>query len=553
MRNILLASLSATCLLGAADPPGTPVADPPASLCKSKADAKVVAPATALLKGYGTGGFAIRTSNPEAQAYFDNGMQLAHAFAHDAAVAAFKRAVELDPACAMCAWGEAWSRGPTINYPVDAATQVELAAIVDRAARLAADGPPKERAWIAALGQRYRDGGGSGPGDLAFARAMDDLARAYPADDEVAVVAADAWMIPASHDDNRRHLDRSLELLQTVLARSPDDSGAIHFYIHATEMNGVGAKALPYAQRLQAAAPAASHLVHMPSHTYFWVGQFRAAAQANLDAVALDRAEALRNPSKDGPFGLMYFQHNVQFGTVSALIGGDGESALALARAMVERLPALAPGPSWPQVAMGSAYAAYGRFANDAEIDALPEPEATLPLARAMWRYARGEAAARRGDAAAVRQVASTITIRSADLAPMGDSADRAKAMVIIARLVLEGRAAMLDRRWGDAVTAYRKAADLQDEEIGTGGDPPAWWYPVRRSLAAALLADGRIAEADEEIHRTLLVRVGDPLSERIYADVHAASRRPDEAARWLAAARANWTGDPTAVPLALL
>ena len=41
-----------------------------------------------ILEGYGSGGFPITTSNPQAQRFFDNGMQLAHAFAHKAAVAA---------------------------------------------------------------------------------------------------------------------------------------------------------------------------------------------------------------------------------------------------------------------------------------------------------------------------------------------------------------------------------------------------------------------------------------------------------------------------------
>jgi hypothetical protein len=77
--------------------------------------------AHAILTGYGTGGFKVRTASPEAQAYFDNGMQLAHAFAHQPATEAFREAERLDPTCAMCVWGEAWSLGPTLNYQIDAA------------------------------------------------------------------------------------------------------------------------------------------------------------------------------------------------------------------------------------------------------------------------------------------------------------------------------------------------------------------------------------------------------------------------------------------------
>ena len=269
--------------------------------------------AQAILKGYGTGGFGVRTAGPQAQAYFDNGMQLAHAFAHGAATGAFKAAERADPTCAMCAWGEAWSRGPTINYPIDEATQKDLLALTNKAAVLAEGGPDKERRLIAALQKRYQAGGGSGPGDYAFAKAMDELARAYPDDSETAVMADDAWMIPAAMTFSDENVDRAVALLEGVLAKKPNDTAAIHFYIHATEMDHYGARALPYAQKLQALAPSSSHLTHMPSHTYFWVGHYRAAEQSNLDAVGIDKANAVRLEQKGGVFGLSYHFHNVQF------------------------------------------------------------------------------------------------------------------------------------------------------------------------------------------------------------------------------------------------
>jgi hypothetical protein len=89
------------------------VHDEPTSSTKSTghmmAPANAIPAATALLEGYGTGGFTIKTSSQDAQAYFNNGMQLAHAFAHKASIAAFRRAEQLDPGCAMCVWGEAWA------------------------------------------------------------------------------------------------------------------------------------------------------------------------------------------------------------------------------------------------------------------------------------------------------------------------------------------------------------------------------------------------------------------------------------------------------------
>jgi tetratricopeptide (TPR) repeat protein len=497
----LLLLLGAAPLLVAIEPPPPP-AVPAAPFCHAETKDDPAPPARALLTGYGTGGFAIRTSSPEAQAYFDNGMQLAHAFAHHAATSAFRRAEQLDPTCAMCVWGEAWSRGPTLNYGIDDKEQAELVALADKAAVLAADGPPRERALIAALQTRYHGGGGSGRGDFAFAAAMDDLAKAHPNDDEIAVLAADAWMIPAFREWNRDHLDRAIDLLETVLRRAPDDTGAIHFYIHATEMNGVGVRALPYAEKLQALAPAASHLVHMPSHTFFWAGRYRAAELSNLDAVAIDERNAARLKPKDGVFGLIYHTHNVQFGEAAALMDGDAKGALPLAAAQLEQLATIKPDDAFAQMRLGTAYFVYGRFGSPADLAALADPGAKLPYGHAMWLYAKGEAAARWGDVAVVKAQAAAIGVAPADLKRFAAFEPQAQAMIDIARLVLTGRAAMMEGRFADAEAAYRRAADLQEAKLGGLSDPPSWWYPVRRSVAAALEAQGRSEAAAEEARR---------------------------------------------------
>jgi hypothetical protein len=56
-------------------------------------------------------------------------------------------------------------------------------------------------------------------------------------------------------------------VLERVLRAEPAHEGAIHLYIHLLEAGAEATQALPYAERLAALAPGASHLVHMPSHT----------------------------------------------------------------------------------------------------------------------------------------------------------------------------------------------------------------------------------------------------------------------------------------------
>ena len=512
-------------------------------ICGATPPAADAPAAQKILAGYGTGGFPIATKVPEAQAYFDNGMQLAHAFAHKPAIAAFKEAERLDPSCAMCVWGEAWSRGPTINYPIDPKAQAELAALTDKAAALAKDGPIKEQRLIAALQKRYRRGGGGGAGDFAFAREMDQLARDNPADNEIAIVAADAWMIPAAMRNNQENLGRALELIGGALTRKPGDTGAIHFYIHATEMDGIGGQAEKYAETLQRLAPSASHLVHMPSHTYYIVGRYQDAVRSNVDATKLDIANATRQGLGGDPWKLIYHSHNVQFATGAALMSGDGPAALAQAASVFDHLSRGMDGSVWDQFTASTAYFAESRFATPEQVLALPDPGAKQAYLQAMWRYARGEAYARKGDAAGVRKELALVKVSSSDLKRFTDNASVAQAMVDVANAVLVGRAAMIEGKPADAARAYRKAAQIQEAKLIKISDPPIWWYPVRRSLAAALLEQGQADQAVAEANRTLKVWPNDPVTLAVLAQAERKLGDRKAADLHLAQARKAWRG----------
>ena len=512
----------------------------------------MAAPKTAaILSGYGGGGFPIRTASPRAQAYFDNGMQLAHAFAHKAAIQAFHEAARLDPNCAMCVWGEAWAAGPTINYPIPPEDQAKLAAMVVRAQALSLNAPPKERELIAALALRYQNGGGNGAGDRAFAEAMAALAARYPIDDEIAVMAADAWMIPSAQTNSSANMGKAVALLEGVLKRNPDYTPAIHFYIHATEIAGYPERAEPFADRLAMLAPSAAHLVHMPSHTYYHVGRYQDATDANVKAVALGIANAKRLglAEPDGVWDLPYHAHNVQYGVGGALISGDAKDALALsdpliAAASVSKRKDLGV---FPQMVAGTGYFAEARYADPHKVLAFPEP--ALPYVKAYWHYARGEAAARLGDVAQVRKEAAAIP---AHVGPEkdDDASDGAGRMMRIAHLVLNGRAAMIENKPAEALAAFKAAAKIQETKAFLSfSDPPAFWYPVRRDMAAALLAMGKPKDALHEADATLKATPKEPVTLAIKAEAEAKLGQTANAAADRHAALALWHGDRAMLP----
>jgi tetratricopeptide (TPR) repeat protein len=477
-----------------------------------------------LLTGYGDGGFAITTSVPQAQAFFSNGLELGAAFAHKAAVAAMEEAVRLDPACAMCLWGQALVTAPTINFGADEKQRAELLPLARRArARAAKTGTAKEKELTAALVSRFRPGDPARR-DAAYAKAMDAVRLAFPADNEIAVLSADATMVAAfaqGSDPDLARLRSAIPVLETVLARAPDHTPAIHFYIHATEILGEPAKAEPYADKLAALAPRASHLVHMPAHTFYWLGRYQETAETNRRAVEIGKENAARLglDGPDGVFGLPYHAHNIIYGLGGALMAGDSAVALDLARPLVARAATQDDASPVSQLLAASGYFAVARF-DPASVAALPEPK--LPYLRAAWNYARGEAAAWSGDSAALDAAIAVIPERIADQ-PDGDEVRAAETMLGVTRAVHAGRAATLAGDSKAAIAAFTRGAELEETPaFGEFTDPPAFWYPVRRDVAAALLASGDAAGAKAAAEASLKLRMKDPVAEALLARAQA-------------------------------
>ena len=93
------------------------------------------------------------------------------------------------------------------------------------------------------------------------------------------------------------------------------------------------------------------------------------------------------------------------------------------------------------------------------------------------------------------------------------------------------------------AVTAsLEHAAVLQDALPYT--EPPYWYYPVRQSLAAALMQAGRLGDAEEQFRRALARAPNNGWS--YYGLLELAKARGDDAAAQgaEAALAKTWVGD---------
>lgn len=511
-----------------------------------ESDADLVARAGApLFEGMGDYHRPITTNDAGAQRYFDQGMVLAFGFNHAEAIRSFRAAQRLDPDCAMCFWGEALATGPNINVTsggmaiMSPESRVAAHAAAQKALSLADRVAPVERALIEAQAVRY-DGSETSdrdPLDRAYAEAMRSVVQRFPDDDDAAAMYAEAWMntMPWNYwsDDGqpRPETVEVIDALERIIARSPRHPLALHLYIHAVEASSDPGRAETAADTLLTLVPGSGHLVHMPAHTYWRVGRYHDAAEANVRAAAVDE-QYIAQCNAQGFYPALYYPHNIHF--LWAASSMEGRSAVAIdaarrvaANVRIEQMrefPTVEFFRTIPLLALTQ----FGRWD---EILAEPMPDASLRYATAIAHYARGVALARKGDlAAAHRERDQLVPLRDTTEILFLDTNDYpAVTLLQIADALLEGEIAMAAGSVDAAVGHFERAVALQDGLPYM--EPPFWYYPTRQSLGAALLAAGRAGEAEAVYRRDLEDYPHNGWSMFGLAESLAAQGRTDEAA----------------------
>src|SRR5215208_2168520 len=302
------------------------------------APVKEPAPAT-LASGLGDINHPVSTNNADAQKFFNQGLAYLYGFNHAEAVRSFKQAAQLDPQLAMAYWGVALAMGSNYNVPADGPSLLEAYASLQKAVALAPKVSEHERAYIDALSKRYSADLQADRQKLAvdYKNAMGQLAKTYPDDLDAATLYAESmmnlrpWKLWGLDGKPAEGTLEIVAVLEGVLRRDPNHSGANHYYIHAVEASTNAERALPSAARLGKIAPKAGHLVHMPSHIYIRSGDYFQAAQANVDAIAVDR-EYIAKSGNNGLYPAMYYNHNVHFLAAASAMNGRYADSIKSAR-----------------------------------------------------------------------------------------------------------------------------------------------------------------------------------------------------------------------------
>lgn len=457
--------------------------------------------------------FPLSSKNQQARQYFSQGLLFAYGFNHAGAVRSFREAQRLDPDCAMCWWGEALALGPNINAPMDDRDRDAALNAMDRAMALRKSASPMEQALIEALSHRYSRAADADRAalDTAYSTAMLEVARRFPEDHDVAVLAAEAVMdtTPWNYWEADKktpvgQIGEAVRLAETVLARNPSHPQAAHLYIHLLEASDPK-RAEAAADRLSnPVAPSAAHLVHMPGHIYHPTGRYTDSIRVNIAAARSDEA-FIQSTNDQSLVRYGYYPHNIHFIVTSAQMAGDMSTAIKEAQRLRTVLdPETSVRIAWIQAIDAAPYLAIAQFADPADILAMPAPDARLPYPVAMRHYARAIAYATSKDEAGFNtEIAAISALRQSDaFADMIEQGVPAPDLLTLAEFVARGRLAMAKGQYAVAADLYRKAIAIE----GTipYQEPPYWYYPVRQSLGAALFLAGRYDEASTEFRAAL-------------------------------------------------
>ena len=279
--------------------------------------------------GIGNSHLAI-TATPEAQVWFDQGLNLLHDFWDYESTKAFEQAVRVDPNCAMCYWGLYHALMFRTSAPTSYSEQALASAI-----RLKNKSRKNEQLYIEAAmteNDAIKAAAGDGNGDNAKVIAVwRSLVKKTPADQQAKIFLAGS--LRDGFDENgepKKGTKEGNAILEEVLKAAPNDSAANHYWIHAMEPSLHPELALQSATLLASLAPASGHMVHMPGHIFYRVGDYAQAERWFAASTVVDE-QYMQTQHVDVDDDWNYV-HNLTYGIANLMEEGKLQQATTLSR-----------------------------------------------------------------------------------------------------------------------------------------------------------------------------------------------------------------------------
>jgi len=441
-----------------------------------------------------------------AQQQFEHGLALLHNMTYALARKEFAALAEREPDCAMAHWGVAMTLFQPLWPTRPGPTDLQRGAREIAAAQAAPQQGDRERQFIAAAAAFYDDAGAPQYWDRVrrWEAAMQNMHAARPDDDEATLFYALAHLAVAPPDERQKaYADRAVELLLPVYRRNPEHPGAMHYLVHATDVPGRERLLGDVVAKYEAVAPHNAHALHMPTHIYTRLGDWRAVVRGNLRSAEA----ALDEPAgENGQYVRDEFAHAIEYLVYAYLQQG----ADAQAEAQVRRLrdePRVEPTfkAAFHRASTAARYALERRDWRAAAALPVRTPDTLawnrFPWAEGVTWFARGLGAARMHDIAGAQAAVDR-------LGQLEETANKSGEEIFTRniRMLRMAADAWLAQARGDAPRARTLLTQAAELELATPKHPvtPGPTLPAYEQLGDLLLEQERPAEALAAYERSL-------------------------------------------------
>jgi tetratricopeptide (TPR) repeat protein len=467
------------------------------------------------IPGAGTYKWKISTRNDSAQFYFNQGINMYYSFHIIEAMASFKKAEKFDKYSPMLLWAQALTYGPNINDFGYTASPEALSAI-GKAIEFSGRCTDKEIALIEAQRIRYSYDSSQTRSMLnqLYVDKMKEVYEKFPHDADVATLYADAMML--QHPWDLWNIDGTpkpwtpliREVLEKVLAKTPNHPGANHYYIHVMEPSPYAAKALPSADRLGKLNPGLSHVVHMPSHIYLRTGLYNKGIDVNINAVNSYKSSIPLYAAVTGA-DFLYIIHNLHMKANNAMLAGNYKIAEAAAietrnSIQADYLSIPAPLGNVVQYIYMTPVLVYVRFGKWDELLQQNKPDDSQVYANILYHFGRGMAFSARSKMTEANQELAAMKTLMADtsLAIPFTPFSAAIEGAIVASKILSGSIALKSGKTNDAITDFTEAVKVEQKMIYN--EPRDWLLNPKHWLGKAYLVAGDGFNAEKTFNADL-------------------------------------------------
>src|SRR6266576_4663955 len=246
--------------------------------------------------------------NEVAQRRFDRAMRYQHSFWYRESKELFEEVLKADPDCGMAYWGIALSLLNNPHAPPPVGNLPLGLAAVEKGKAIGAK-TQRERDFINAMAAFYTDFDKVDHRTrvLAYLKAMEGVAQAYPNDDEAQILYAIELNVAAPPSDKTYAMQlKGAAILEPIFRRQPRHPGVAHYLIHLYDTPALAERGLEAARRYSQIAPAAPHALHMPSHIFTRVGYWKDSISSNMASVKAALASKEASDQLHGQDYLVY-------------------------------------------------------------------------------------------------------------------------------------------------------------------------------------------------------------------------------------------------------